>query len=74
LAWARGKNLTLFIGELLQALLQPLATPFATLSHHFTFNLSQTRQWFLELIHIGGFHPCFVLSQTVEETVTTLLF
>jgi hypothetical protein len=74
LAWARGKNLALLIGELLQALLQPLAAPFATLSHHFTFYLSQTRKYSLGLIHIGAFHPCFVLSQTVEETATTLPF
>ena len=74
LAWARGKNLALLIGELLQALLQPLAAPLAALSHHFSFYLSQTPKLSLGLIHIDAFHPCFVLSQTVEDTVSTLLF
>src|SRR5271169_3274592 len=58
LAWPRGKNLARFIGELLQALLQPLPPPFAALGYYFTFNLSQTRQSLLGLIHIMTLRPC----------------
>src|SRR5580693_890899 len=58
LAWLRGENLALFIGELLQALLQPLPPPFAALGHHFMFNLSQTRPRSLGLIHIMTLRPC----------------
>ncbi len=57
LTWARGKNLALFISELLQALLQPLPSPFAALGYHFTFDLSQTWQWLLGLIHIMTLRP-----------------
>jgi hypothetical protein len=41
LRWARGENLALRVGQLLQALLEPLPAPGVGLGQDFTFDIGQ---------------------------------
>jgi hypothetical protein len=53
----RGKNLALFVGELLESFLQPLLHPFAAFGRNFTFDVRKTREllggWFHGLTRIA---------------------
>ena len=53
----RGKSLALLIGEFLQALLQPLSTPFTALGYHFRLDLRQARKRLLRCIHMSTLLP-----------------